>query len=81
MLQKELGTNKYVISHILDIFEELGLVTRQNGKVQPIPRSSGSKVNLEDSKTYMEFKETKEVQALLRDNIENIRNYVLQALE
>ncbi len=81
MLQKEVKASKYVLNHILEIFEELNLVERYNGKVKPIPREKGYKVNLEDSKTYNEFVESKEVLTLLRSDINTIKKYVIEALE
>jgi len=81
MLLKEIRTSKYVLNNILQIFEELNLITRANGKVQSVPRAKGDKVNLEDSKTYIEFMEAKEVHSLLKGDINNIKKYVLEALE
>ena len=41
----------------------------------------GTKVNLENSKTYQEFKEQNEVLSLMRSDINTIKKYVLEALE
>ena len=81
MLQKELKISKYLLNNILTIFEELDLITRNNGKIQNLPRERGTKVNLENSKTYQEFKEQNEVLSLMRSDIKTIKQYVLEALE
>ena len=81
MLQKELKISKYLLNNVLTIFEELDLITRNNGKIQNLPRERGTKVNLENSKTYQEFKEQNEVLSLMRSDIKTIKQYVLEALE
>ena len=81
VLQKELKISKYLLNNILTIFEELNLITRNNGRVQNLPRERGTKVNLENSKTYQEFKSQNEVLSLMRSDINTIKKYVLEALE
>lgn len=81
IIQKELKVTREELEKILTIFEELNLIKRSDGKIRSIPREKGSKVNLDDSETYHYYKEEKEAKELLYGDIEEIRKYVLEALE
>ena len=81
VLQKELRVSKQLLNIVLTIFEEIYLIRRENGIIRSIPKEKGEKIYLEDSKTYIQYRESNEVTDLLKSNINDIKKYILERLE
>ncbi|MCR5741426.1 MAG: single-stranded-DNA-specific exonuclease RecJ [Gammaproteobacteria bacterium] len=81
ILQKQLKLRRDSLDIMLKMFEELELVTRTNGIVSPLPREKGFKVSLESSETYLYYKNKAEINNFLNSPINDIKEYVLKALE